>query len=80
MIRAEEVDPLTDIVGHWVVRDVGELPQETVQAALENGWRCAKDYWDKGLIRGCVIFIGQMGVMLPEGLATLLPHQNIEEG
>ena len=73
MARAEEIDPLTDIAGHWVVRDVGELPQETVQAALENGWMRAKSYLDRGIIKGCVIFIGQAGVVLPEGLVTPLP-------
>ena len=73
MARAEEIDPLTDIAGHWVVRDVGELPQETVQAALENGWMRAKSYLDRGIITGCVIFIGQAGVVLPEGLVTPLP-------
>ena len=73
MVKAEEVDPLTDLVGHWVVREVGELPPETVQAALENGWRRAKDFQDKGIIKGCVIFIGQTGVILPEGLVTPLP-------
>jgi ApbE superfamily uncharacterized protein (UPF0280 family) len=80
MVRAEEADPLTDLVGHWVVREVGELPPETAQAALENGWQRAKGFWDKGIIKGCVIFIGLMGVMLPEGLATPLPHKNLEEG
>jgi ApbE superfamily uncharacterized protein (UPF0280 family) len=73
MVRAEEIDPLTDLIGHWVVRDVGELPPETIQAALENGWRQAKKLRDQGIIAGCVLFIGQAGVMLPEGLATPLP-------
>ena len=73
MVRAEEIDPLTDLAGHWVVRDVGELPADTIRAALENGWRYAKMLQDKGIIRGCVIFIGQAGVMLPEGLVTPLP-------
>ena len=80
MIKAEEADPLTDLVGHWVVREVGELPPETVQAALTNGWRRAKDFWDRGIIKGCVIFIGETGVMLPEGLVTPLANQNLEEG
>ena len=80
MVKAEEIDPLTDIVGHWVVRDVGELPPETVQAALENGWRCAKEFWDRGIIKGCVLFIGGEGVILPEGLVTPLQHKNLEEG
>lgn len=73
MIKAEEADPLTDLAGHWVVRDVGELPPETVRAALENGWRRAKELHDREIIKGCVIFIGQAGVMLPEGLVTPLP-------
>lgn len=80
MVRAEEVDPLTDLVGHWVVREVGELPPEIVQDALESGWKCANSFRDKGIIKGCVIFIGQAGVMLPEGLAIPLPHKNLEEG
>lgn len=75
LIKAEEIDPLTDLVGHWVVRDVGELSAETIQAALENGWRRAKELYDQNLIKGCIIFIGQAGVALPEGLATPLPQK-----
>lgn len=75
LVKAEEIDPLTDLVGHWVVRDVGELPPETVRAALENGFRRAKDYRDRGVIKGCVIFIGHEGVMLPEGLAVPVPNK-----
>ena len=76
MVQAETIDPLTDLVGHLVVQDVGELPQETIQAALENGWRRGKQLWDQDIIKGCVIFIGHSGVMLPEGLATPLRNKN----
>ena len=75
LVKAEEIDPLTDLVGHWIVRDVGELPPETVQAALESGWRRAKGFLDQAIIKGSVIFIGHVGVILPEGLVTPLPHK-----
>lgn len=75
LAKAEEIDPLTDLIGHWVVREVGELPPETVQAALHQGWQRAKHFLDRGIICGCVIFIGTVGVMLPEGLVAPLPRQ-----
>ena len=79
-VRAEEVDPLTDLVGHWVVREVGELPPETIEAALTSGWRRASELYEIGLIKGAALFIGQWGVMLPETLAVPLSHIQIEEG
>jgi ApbE superfamily uncharacterized protein (UPF0280 family) len=72
LVRAEEIDPLTDIAGHWVVQDVGDLPAETIDAALENGWRRANEFRKNGLIKGCVLFIGDRGIMLPEGIAKPL--------
>ena len=72
MVKAEEIDPLTDIVGHWIVREVGELPVEVIDAALANGWRRANLCRDSGLIKGCVLFIGQRGMMVPEGIVVSL--------
>ncbi|MDT8903307.1 hypothetical protein [Anaeroselena agilis] len=66
LVRAEEIDPATDIPGRLVVRDIGELPPEIIQAALGNGRRRAKQYYDKGIIRGCAIFIGDIAVTVPE--------------
>lgn len=72
LVRAEEIDPLTDIAGHWVVQDVGDLPLETIDSALQNGWRRANEFWENGLIKGCVLFVGDRGIMLPEGIAVPL--------
>lgn len=79
-VLAETVDPLTDLVGHWVVKEVGELPPEVVVEALHSGWRRAKELYSQGLIQGAAIFIGHWGIMLPETLAVPRKDINIEEG
>lgn len=74
LARAEDIDPATDIPGHLVVRDIGELPPDIIRAALANGWQLAKQYRDRGIIRGSAIFIGDIAVTLPEDF--LYPLEN----
>jgi ApbE superfamily uncharacterized protein (UPF0280 family) len=52
---AEEISPDTDIAGEWVTTRVGELPQEKVEEALNNGLSKAYTICQKGLIRGALI-------------------------
>lgn len=80
MVPAQEVDPLTDIVGHLVVREVGPLPPEVFQEALTNGWQRARQLYDLGIIKGAALFIRNWGVMVPENLAAPVPTISIEEG
>jgi len=80
LVRAEAVDPLTDIAGHLVVREVGPLPPEIIQEALLNGWRRAEECFRLGLIQGVALFIGNFGVMIPENFATPARDIQIKEG
>lgn len=80
LVPAEELDPLTDIAGHLVVRDIGPLPPEIIQAALASGWQQAARLYGLGIIRGAALFIQHWGVMLPEGLAAPVETISIEEG
>jgi ApbE superfamily uncharacterized protein (UPF0280 family) len=52
---AEEIYPDTDIAGEWVTTKVGELSQEKVEQALNNGLTKAYSICQKGLIRGALI-------------------------
>lgn len=80
LVRAEAVDPLTDIAGHLVVGQVGPLPPEIVQEALLNGWRRAEECRRLGLIQGMALFIGIFGVMIPENFAAPVNNIEIKEG
>lgn len=74
---AGAMDPETDIADHLVVSEVGDVPAEVVYAALENGYRRARELYNSGLIKGAALFVGERGLMLP---ATLLsPMNNITE-
>lgn len=80
MAPAEEIDPLTDIAGHLVVREVGPLPPGIIQAALTGGWRRAETLRCLGVIKGAAVFINHWGVMVPENFAKPVDTIRIEEG
>lgn len=67
LVRAEELDPLTDIRGHFVVKEAGVLPLKVIQTALENGGRVAEKMLKKGVISKAAAWIGTQGIFLPEG-------------
>jgi hypothetical protein len=52
---AENLYPDTDIAGQRVVIKVGEIGEEKIREAMENGLRRASHLMDKGLIRGGII-------------------------
>jgi hypothetical protein len=57
--RAEAIYPDTDIAGEWVTTQVGTLPTEKVEEALQNGLRKARALVERGLIKGALIAVKQ---------------------
>ncbi|WP_342731056.1 UPF0280 family protein [Bradyrhizobium sp. B117] len=52
---ANELQPDSDLGPHLVTRDVGELSQDEITAALESGAECARQLFDRGLIEGAML-------------------------
>ncbi|UPT84479.1 UPF0280 family protein [Bradyrhizobium barranii subsp. apii] len=52
---ANDLQPDSDLGARLVTRDVGELSQNEVAAALESGAECARQLFDRGLIEGAVL-------------------------
>jgi len=52
---AEKIYPDTDIVGEWVTIGVGNLSQEKIEEALNNGLSKAYSLCRKGFIKGALI-------------------------
>jgi ApbE superfamily uncharacterized protein (UPF0280 family) len=52
---ASELQPDSDLGARLVTRDVGELSQSEIAAALESGAECARKLFDRGLIEGAVL-------------------------
>jgi len=77
---AEQLDPDTDIAGHQVVTEVGSLPPEILQQALYAGWEKANGWFKKGQIIGAALFVGTLGVLIPENFAAPTEFVQIEEG
>jgi hypothetical protein len=68
LIRAEALDPDTDLQGHLVTAAVGRLKPETWRQALANGLAKAREFVEQGTICGAVIFAGGLMAAVPEGL------------
>lgn len=71
-IRAEELDPDTDIPGHLVTVRVGKLPPETVSRALEQGMHRGREFIASGLLTGVIVVVQGEARMWPPNLATYL--------
>lgn len=52
---ANKLQPDSDLGARLVTRDVGELSQNEIAAALESGAECARRLFDRGLIEGAVL-------------------------
>lgn len=52
---ANELQPDSDLGARLVTRDVGELSQTEIAAALESGAECARQLFDRGLIEDAVL-------------------------
>ena len=66
--RAEEIDPDTDIYGHWVTVDVLPLAAVQKERALAAGMKKARELMAGGIIQGAVLFVGERMDMIPAGL------------
>lgn len=69
MVRAETIDPETDIPNHLVTAAIGELAPETWSNAVLNGAAKAQEFMKMQVISGAAIFAGDRMTMLPERLA-----------
>ncbi|MCP3368814.1 UPF0280 family protein [Bradyrhizobium cajani] len=66
---ANELQPDSDLGARLVTRDVGELSQTEIAAALESGAECARKLFDRGLIEGAVLQLcGDMLVIGPKDI------------
>jgi len=70
-ILAEKVYPDTDIAGDWVTVKVGNLSQEKIKEALNNGLSKAYSICEKGWINGALIAL-QGNVVWTDSLNPLL--------
>ncbi|QOZ68430.1 UPF0280 family protein [Bradyrhizobium arachidis] len=53
--RANELQSDSDLGARLVTRNVGELSQKEISAALESGAECARQLFDRGLIEGAML-------------------------
>ena len=74
--RAETLDALTDLKGHWVTSRVGELSPEAISIALNHGLEMAKQLYAKQMIAGGMIFVQKKFKVWPEILAPLIVDIN----
>ena len=74
LVLAESIDPDIDIKGHYVVANVGKLPQEIIDAALHNGWQKAQEWFSKGKIKGAAIFINKSVAFIPNQFIQPIKH------
>jgi ApbE superfamily uncharacterized protein (UPF0280 family) len=63
---AEELDPNTDIRGHYVVKEVGLLPPEIIQKALNNGRTHVVRLLADGVIFRAAVFIEDWSTLIPD--------------
>lgn len=60
-VKAEFLDPQTDLQGQMVTQTVHSLPHRIIAEALERGKRSALQLLDRGVIKGAFIFVqGEM--------------------
>ncbi|MEJ5375548.1 MAG: UPF0280 family protein [bacterium] len=59
-VRAEQLDPDSDIAGLEVTLRVGELPREVASKGLEQGLARAESLRAKGVIKGAFLCVGSL--------------------
>lgn len=67
-VLAEQIDPDTDIKGHFVTVGVNNDDPEIFKTALQNGLHKARQLVDSKLILGALIFTGPFGSVYPDTL------------
>lgn len=63
---AEELDPNTDIRGHYVVKEVGLLPPDIIQKALNNGRTHGVKLLADQVIFRAALFIEDWSTLIPD--------------
>lgn len=77
---ANELQPDSDLGARLVTRDVSELSQSEIAAALESGAECARQLFDRGLIEGAVLQLcGDMLVIGPKDIERQQPRPLVLE-
>ena len=64
-VKAETLDPQTDLMGHMVTKEVQTLPPAIVEKALKRGKESALELIGKGLIKGAIIFVQEQMIVVP---------------
>lgn len=77
---ANELQLDSDLGARLVTRNVGELSQNEIAAALESGAECARQLFDRGLIEGAVLRLcGDMLVIGPKDIEEQRPRPLVLE-
>lgn len=80
-LPAEELDPQTDIPGHYVTVKVGELSPKVKSKALENALAKANDLFSQGIIQGAVVFLDEFVGMIPNDLCyPVIKKEEVKNG
>lgn len=74
-VLAEDIYPETDLRGEKVTVKVEELSVEAKKLAIKRGLNKAKTLYDRGLIKGTVVFVQGLYGMVPQNIAERV--QNI---
>lgn len=67
-VKAETLDPQTDLVGQMVTKEVQTLPPAMIEKALRGGKEFALRLIKKGLIKGAFIFVQRQMTVVPASL------------
>jgi ApbE superfamily uncharacterized protein (UPF0280 family) len=77
---ANDIQPDSDLGARLVTREVGELSQAEIAAALESGAECARELFDRGLIEGAVLRLcGDMLAIGTRDIERQRPHRHVLE-
>ena len=68
---AEEIDSGTDIKGHLVTVKVGNVSKEKKLKALLNGYSVLEKLYDRGIIKGGAVLVGDDILLAPENFACI---------
>lgn len=69
-VKAEILDPQTDLVGQMVTKEVYDLPSAAIRKALRKGKESAFRMIKKGIIQGAYIFVQGQMITVPEFFQT----------
>lgn len=68
---AEEIDSGTDLIGHLVTLKVGKITKESQLRALLNGYEATEALYNRDIIKGGVVVIGENIMVIPDKIAVI---------